>query len=344
MQQIARIDTRAAGFHFDQLITQAQPAVLTGWVEHWPSLRAARQGPAALAHYLRPFDNNQEMDTLLLSAGTEGKVGYAGADLQHFNFERRCYPVWAVLQQLIQQLQQPDAVRIALQSARLDSCLPDFSRHNPMPGLAPDVVGRVWIGNQTVVPAHFDHSDNLACVLSGRRTFTLFPPDQAVNLYIGPLQSAPTGAPLSLVDVLAPDFSRFPRYANALAVAQQATLEPGEVLFLPALWWHHVQATTTFNILVNYWWGGSVGSDATAPSPYNALLHALLALNGCKAAERKQWQALFNYFVFQQDAAEFAHIPAQTPAIQRYIESKDRRDILHWLVKELQAHSAEQKG
>lgn len=339
MQQIARIDTRAAGFDFDQLVAAAQPAVLNGWVEHWPALQAARQGPQALAHYLRPLDNNREMDTLLLLPETAGKVGYASADLQHFNFERRRYPVWAVLQQLIRQLQQPQAVRIALQSARLDQCLPDFSRHNPMPGLTAAVVGRIWAGNQTVVPAHFDHSDNLACVLAGQRTFTLFPPEQATNLYIGPLQGAPTGAALSLVDILAPDFTRFPRYATALKAAQQATLQPGEVLFLPALWWHHVQATTDFNLLVNYWWGGSVGSDATALSPYNALLHALVALNDCTAAERTQWQALFNYFVFRQEAADFAHIPPATPAIQRDITAEDRAEILRWLQQELQRHS-----
>ncbi len=335
MQQIARINTKAAGFDFDALIAQGQPAVLTGWVEHWPALQASRQGPAALTQYLHPLDNNNEMDTLLLAADTQGKVGYAGADLQQFNFERRRYPVWAVLQQLLRQMQQPDAVRIALQSARLDSCLPDFSRHNPMPGLSPEVVGRVWIGNQTVVPAHFDHSNNLACVLSGRRTFTLFPPEQAVNLYIGPLQSAPTGAPVSLVDILSPDFQRFPRYAKALEAAQQATLEPGDVLFLPALWWHQVQATTAFNLLVNYWWGGSVGSDANAVSPYNALLHALVALNGCSNTERSQWQALFNYFVFHEDAGNFAHIPANTPAIQREVNSKDQQAICTWLLQEL---------
>lgn len=340
MQQIARINTQAADFDFARLTALGQPAVLTGWVDHWPALQAAKQGPAALAQYLRPLDNNTEMDTLLLAADTQGKVGYADTNLQQFNFERRRYPVWAVLAQLLRQMQQPDAVRIALQSARLDSCLPDFSRQNPMPGLSSDVVGRVWIGNQTVVPAHFDHSDNLACVLSGSRTFTLFPPEQAVNLYIGPLQSAPTGAPVSLVDMLNPDFARFPRYAKALEAAQQATLEPGDVLFLPALWWHHVQARTSFNLLVNYWWGGSVGSAAKAASPYSALLHALLALNGCSSTERQQWQALFNYFVFHEDADNFSHIPPQTPAVQREVNSKDQQAILTWLLQELTKQAA----
>jgi hypothetical protein len=336
MQEIRRIDTKAVGFDFDQIVAAAQPVVLAGWVEHWPALQAARRGPAALAQYFRPLDNNREMDTLLLAAETAGKVGYAGDDLQHFNFERRKYPVWAVMQQLLQLIQQPKPLHIALQSARLDSCLPAFSRHNPMRGLDPAIVGRIWIGNQTVVPAHFDHSDNLACVLIGRRTFTVFPPEQAANLYIGPLQSAPTGAPLSLVDILQPDFARFPRYCEAQNAAQQATLEAGDVLFLPALWWHHVQATTPLNILVNYWWGGSVGSDASGPSPFNAMLHALVALNGAAEHTRRHWQALFDYFVFHQGADGFSHIPGQTNAIQRYVNEQDRREILRWLSEELQ--------
>ena len=86
MQQIVRINTQASDFDFASLTAKAQPAVLTGWVEHWPALKASRQGPGALAQYLRPLDNNNEMDTLLLAADTQGKVGYAGTDLQQFNF------------------------------------------------------------------------------------------------------------------------------------------------------------------------------------------------------------------------------------------------------------------
>lgn len=335
MQDIRRIDTKAADFDFDQIIAAAQPVVFSNWVEHWPALEAARRGPAALAQYLRPLDNNREMDTLLLAEDTAGKVGYDGDDLQHFNFERRRYPIWAVMQQLLQLIQQPKPLHIALQSAKLDQCLPAFSRHNPMPGLDPTIVGRIWIGNRTVVPAHLDHSNNLACVLIGRRTFTLFPPEQAANLYIGPLQSAPTGAPISLVDILKPDFERFPRYRQAQEHAMQATLEAGDVLFLPALWWHHVQATTPLNILVNYWWGGSVGSDASGPSPYSAMLHALIALNGAPAHERQHWQALFDYFVFQQDADGFKHIPRQIDAIQRHVNEQEQREIVRWLSNSL---------
>ena len=51
-----------------------------------------------------------------------------------------------------------------------------------------------------------------------------------------------------------PDFERFPRFRQALAAAEVAELEPGDAIFVPALWWHHVEALSPFNMLVNYWW------------------------------------------------------------------------------------------
>ena len=58
----------------------------------------------------------------------------------------------------------------------------------------------LWMGSKTNVAAHFDSSDNIACVIHGKRRFTLFPPDQIKNLYIGPLDRTPAGQSISLVD------------------------------------------------------------------------------------------------------------------------------------------------
>ena len=51
-----------------------------------------------------------------------------------------------------------------------------------------------------------------------------------------------------------PDLGRHPRFAEALASAQVAEMEPGDALFLPSMWWHHVESMSSFNLLVNYWW------------------------------------------------------------------------------------------
>ena len=89
-------------------------------------------------------------------------------------------------------------------------------------------------------------------MVGGRRRFTLFPPVQLENLYVAPLDFTPSGAPVSLVQFTQPDHARFPRYVEALRHAQQAELGPGDALYIPFGWWHHVESLTPFNVLVNY--------------------------------------------------------------------------------------------
>jgi hypothetical protein len=91
-------------------------------------------------------------------------------------------------------------------------------------------------------------------VVSGRRRFTLLPPEQVRNLYLGPLDFAPTPTPISLVSFRSPDFERFPRFHDALAAAEAAELEPGDALYIPSVWWHHVESIGVLNAMVNYWW------------------------------------------------------------------------------------------
>mgnify|MGYP000193751085 CR=1 FL=1 len=57
-----------------------------------------------------------------------------------------------------------------------------------------------------------------------------------------------------MVDIRQPDLEQFPNYAKAEAVAQQAILEPGDAIYIPALWWHGVESLEGLNVLVNYWW------------------------------------------------------------------------------------------
>lgn len=67
----------------------------------------------------------------------------------------------------------------------------------------------------------------------------------------------------------APELDRFLRYAEAMAAAQVAELEPGDAIFIPYMWWHGVQALDPFNLLVNYWWNSP--HEATGLHPTWAL-------------------------------------------------------------------------
>ena len=92
------------------------------------------------------------------------------------------------------------------------------------------VTKSIWLGNRTPAPCHCDFSNNIAVCAVGRRRFTLFAPDQEANLYPGPLAPTPGGQVVSMGDFYAPDLARYPRFADALAVAQVAEMEPGDVL------------------------------------------------------------------------------------------------------------------
>ncbi len=71
----------------------------------------------------------------------------------------------------------------------------------------------------------------------------------------------------------APTVARYPRFADALPQARFAELAPGDALYIPALWWHHVAALEPINILVNYW-----HNDHLRGGPFVGFIHALWAI------------------------------------------------------------------
>jgi len=157
----------------------------------------------------------------------------------------------------------------------------------------------------------------------GRRRFTLFPPEQAANLYPGPLEPTPGGQVIAMVDLAAPDLVRYPRFAEALEAGQVAEMEAGDVLVYPAMWWHHVEALAEFNVLVNFWWNAVPGY---VDSPQITLLHALLSLRGRPEGEKAAWKALFDYYVFGDAETARAHLPAPIHgALARLDETLARR-------------------
>ena len=172
-------------------------------------------------------------------------------------------------------------------STEIDGFLPPFRAANDLPFGDRAPLASIWLGNRTTIAAHYDLPDNLACVVAGRRRFTLFPPEQLPNLYVGPLDLTPAGQPISLVDMAHPDLARHPRFAQALDHAQVAELEPGDALFIPSMWWHQVESLEPFNVLVNYWWRQSA---AYLDSPIVALMAALLTLRDLPAHQRETWR------------------------------------------------------
>lgn len=292
-----------------EVFMRYRPAVLRGLVTEWPAVKAALASPADLARYLTALDSGKPVDAILMPPPARGRIAYDDA-MDGFNFIRNRLPISAILEQLSRYTQFEDPPAVAVQSAAVADCLPGFSAENRLSLLDAAVAPRIWIGNRVTVPAHFDESENVACVVAGRRRFTLFPPEQVANLYVGPLDFAPTGAAMSMVQLVEPDFVKYPRFREALSAAWVAELEPGDAIFIPTLWWHHVESLDrTLNVLVNYWWKGTLGGVERTASGMDCLLHSLLNIRPMPDELRQAWASLFEHYVFRAKDEELAHIP-----------------------------------
>lgn len=313
----------------DEIMPLGQPALLRGAVRHWPAVRAG-----GIAAYLREFTLDRPCDVLVGSPADGGRFFY-GNDLGVMNFQQRSATLGALLDRLETAAGEHAPPTLAAQALVLPQVLPGFAAANRLDLVDPDTAPRMWIGNRATVAAHFDRASNIACVVAGRRRFTLFPPEQVRNLYVGPYESTPAGTPISLVDFDAPDPDRFPRFAEAMAAAQVAEMEPGDALYIPYLWWHHVRALDAINVLVNYWW-----SDADVGlSPLDSFVHALLALRDLPEQQRAAWQAMFAHFVFREHGDPMAHLPEDRQGVLGNATREDASSLLQSLARALAAAS-----
>jgi hypothetical protein len=318
----------------NQLAGSDEPVVLRDLVADWTAVREARSSPAALVRYLARFDNGTPVDALLTPPEEHGRIFYNDT-LSGFNFIRNRLSLSAVAEQVLRYAKFPTAPSVAAQSAPIHACLPGFDVHNTLIVLPHRVAPRIWLGNRITTPTHVDEWNNVACVVAGRRRFTLFPPDQVSNLYIGPLDFAPTGAAMSLVSLHNPDLVRYPKFREALGAAQVADLGPGDAIFIPALWWHHVASLEPFNVLVNYWWHAAAGEGAEADSAFDALLHGILSIRNLPPATRRAWAALFEHYLFAATGNAIDHVPAERHGVLGDLTPDQRSRLRAHLAKKL---------
>lgn len=319
----------------EKILTQYRPAVLRGLIGDWPAVKASLASPEQLCSYLAACDNGTPVDAILMPPQARGRIAYNDA-MDGFNFVRNRLPVSAILEQLARYSKYDDPPSVAVQSALIEDCLPRFVEENRLPLLDPAVAARIWIGNRVTVPAHFDESQNVACVVAGRRRFTLFPPEQVANLYVGPLDFAPTGAAMSLVQLAAPNFDRFPKFKDALAAAWVAELGPGDAIFIPTLWWHHVESLDPqLNVLVNYWWHGALGTVEQTPSAMDCLIHCLLNVKPMPYELRRAWASLFEHYVVRAGADDLAHIPESRRGLLGALSPEAAQRIRELLIAKL---------
>lgn len=293
----------------EALMGSHEPRVLRGLCRDWPIVAAARASDTAFAQALAAYDNGTPVDTLRMPPEADGIVGYR-EDFAAFNYDRYRVSVTQVLQRLAAASREARPPGIALQSALIPSCMPGFAEAHPLPLLEPSIAPRLWIGNRVTTPVHFDEYHNIAVAIAGRRRFTVFPIGQIANLYIGPPDFAPTGAAIGIARLDRPDDPRYPRLREALAHARQAELEPGDAIYLPPLWWHHVESLEALNALVNYWWRPAPHDRYGADTALGALMHAILTFRNMPPELRAAWRTVFDHYAFDEEPPG-RHLPAE---------------------------------
>ena len=185
LKEIAGQDLHAERFQ-REVVAGCQPVALRGLTADWPVVRAAQQSAGRLKDYLSAFDVGCRVEAFLGNPAICGKYYYA-ADFKGFNFERRMMKLLDALQMMVESLHRTDTPSIYVGSVPTGDSLPGFAASNPMTLLGQGVSPRIWLGTRSNVSCHHDTFDNLACVIAGRRRFTLFAPQLIGKLYVGPI-------------------------------------------------------------------------------------------------------------------------------------------------------------
>jgi len=100
--------------------------------------------------------------------------------------------------------------------------------------------------DDTQLWTHFDVMDNMLAQLTGRKRVVMWAPEEDDNLYV-------EGSSSRVADIDSWNDDEFPRFRRAVPRRLETELTPGDVLFIPALWFHNV-TSIGFSVALNVFW------------------------------------------------------------------------------------------
>jgi hypothetical protein len=311
-----------------ELRAATAPFVVRGLVKDWPLVEAGKRSAREARDYIVRRRRDRPFTVSVGQPGSDGRMFYDAAMGMNFRTMQAKLPeIFAKIDAL-----GDEALPIYLASIDLHEYFDGLHKANHVDLGDRVCLASIWMGTRTRIAAHNDIPDNLACVAVGRRRFTLFPHEQFRNLYLGPIDNTPAGRAISMVDFHAPDLDAHPRFTEALAHAQVAELEAGDPLYIPAMWWHHVEGLDPFNVLVNYWWREA---PRWLGQPQDALTHAILAIRELPEDQKAKWRDLFDYYVFNNGDNVVAHIPEEGRGVIAPLTPESAGRIRAFLLRQL---------
>jgi len=311
------------------IVDSKVPLILKDFITDWPLVKKGQESTAALQKYLLSHTSGSNLVVSRGNPDIDGRIFYNQA-FTALNCKAYKMSLPELFEQLNKHKNDNKPPLHYMGTTSVDACFSNLRQENDIHIAGKSPVMNMWMGNQSTIPAHYDVPNNIACNIHGKRRFTLFPPEQLENLYIGPLDFTPAGQSISLVDFKKPDFVKFPKFKQALQHAQVAELEAGDALFLPSMWWHHVEALTHFNLLATFWW---TATEQLIDESGNALLYAVMALRHLPEDKKDIWFNLFKHYIF--DAPPLDHIPEHAKGMLKPQNETALRNFKDYLIKRL---------
>ncbi|KAG2205500.1 hypothetical protein INT47_005874 [Mucor saturninus] len=252
-----------------------RPALIQGGFEHWP----------AHTQWTNDYLRSKMGEATVTVAGVSTPNGYADAvtydpvtDKEYFTMPHEEHMTLNSFIDLIENKSvSENANYISLQNGSLSSEYgaiaydvdEDIQWCSEALGKKPDAVN-FWFGDdKSATSLHKDPYENCYVVVRGQKTFILYPPTEYYCMHESVYQNAiyephPSTGKLELkpldsttpwipVNPLFPDFTKFPRFAHACPIT--VTVNEGQMLYLPALWFHQVMQNGDEGVIaINYWY------------------------------------------------------------------------------------------
>lgn len=323
------IDEFETGLLDGDLFDSNEPFVVRNLVSDWPLVKQAKISSENLREYLLDKSIDRAFTVSFAGEDVKGRIGYQ-SDMK-INFRERKLPLKDIFQQMELAEGEPNQPLIYTGSIDVKKYFNGLFEENSIENLGRNPRAGLWMGLKTRVPIHNDFPDNLACNLCGRREFTLFPPGQFKNLYLGPIDYTPAGRAISMVDIDKPDYAEFPNYAKAEKEAKCVELAPGDVVHIPSMWWHSVRGLDGFNAMLNFWWR----EQPMLGDPDAALVHAIFSWRDLPEDEKRTWRELLDYYVFTDPERVRAHIPPEGRGILSNLDGTLSQKIRTFLLNTL---------
>ena len=307
-----------------------RPFIVRQLHSEWILVKKGKESETELKKYLHECSLKRDFVYAIGEPEQNGKIFY-NKDMG-VNFVERKAALKTVLGYFDEIREAEEDVALYLSSLEIHKYFENLLTETPSYLNENQYRAGLWIGNKIQVPLHNDFPNNVACVIGGRRKFTLIPPNQLENLYVGPIDFTPAGRAVSMVDLQNPDLDKYPKFASALEHALTAELSPGDVIYIPSMWWHAVEGLDDFNVMLNFWWREN---PTFLGGPDAAMKLAIATIRDLPHPEKQHWKQLFEYYVFNNSEDNTAHIPEKSRGVLGRINSDLARKIKSYLLEVL---------